>query len=66
MSELANSTIEAHGYVAFHDGSQSFLPDAMLTRIVYALTTLQVTPVINHVSVEVVIAASGERLWPPS
>ena len=58
-------TITAHGRIEVKDGNPVMLPDETIQRIVYALTTLAITPLIEHVHVTAVYDAAGNHLWPP-
>ena len=58
-------TITAHGRIEVKDGNPVMLPDETIQRIVYALTTLAITPVIEHVHITAVYDAAGNHLWPP-
>lgn len=52
------------GCVTMKDGSIVALDDAALMRIAHAMTTLSLTPVIEHVNIEAIITSTGEQLWP--
>lgn len=58
-------TITAHGRIEVKEGPPIILPDETIQRIVYALTTLAVTPVAEHVHITAVYDAAGNHLWPP-
>lgn len=54
----------AYGAVQMKDGTLLELPEQVIHRVVYALTSLAVTPVIDHVMVEAVFDGKGKSLWP--
>ena len=60
-----HNTLSAHGRVEIRGSDAVVLPDDTITRIVYALTTLALTPLIRHIPVEAVFNSQGELLWPP-
>ncbi len=62
---MPENTIAAHGRIEVKDGQPVMLPDEAIQRVVYALTSLAVTPVIEHVHVTAVYDAAGNHLWPP-
>jgi hypothetical protein len=62
---MPDTTIPAHGRIEVKDAKPLFLPDETIQRVVYALTSLAVTPVIKHVRVTAVYDAAGNHLWPP-
>jgi len=49
--------------VLFADGSETFLEEQQAHRVAYALTTPAFSPIINHVHVQAVFDAKGEKLW---
>lgn len=54
------------GRVEFRDGTAVEMPDDALMRIAYAMTTLALTPVIQHVHVAAIVTSTGTLLWPGS
>lgn len=62
---MRDNTISPHGRIEVKDGNPIILPDATIQRIVYALTSLAITPVIEHVHITAVYDAAGNHLWPP-
>ena len=65
MADLSGTLIEAHGRVETATGEQIALPDDTIQRIVYALTTLSIPLVIEHINITAVYDAKGNHLWPP-
>lgn len=65
MADISGAVIEAHGRVEVTTGDPIALPDDTIQRIVYALTTLSITPVIQHINITAVCDAKGNHLWPP-
>ena len=51
---MPDNTIAAHGRIEVRDGQPVMLPDEAIQRVVYALTSLAITPVIEHVHVTAV------------
>lgn len=65
MTDLSGTLIEAHGRIVVATGEPIALPDDTIQRVVYALTTLGITPVIKHIHITAVYDAAGNHLWPP-
>lgn len=63
--QTEDAAMEAHGRVEVATGEPIALPDDVIQCVVYALTTLAVTSVIEHVHVTAVYNAAGVHLWPP-
>ncbi len=62
---MRDNTLSPHGRIEVKDGTPIILPDETIQRIVYALTSLAITPVIEHVHITAVYDAAGNHLWPP-
>ena len=62
---MKDNPIPAHGRIEVKDANSIYLPDDAIQRVVYALTTLAITPVIDHINVTAVFDAAGNPLWPP-
>jgi len=62
---MRDISISPHGRIEVRDGNPIMLPDETIQRIVYALTSLAITPVIEHVHITAVYDAAGNHLWPP-
>lgn len=60
-----SDTITAHGRIEVKDANPIYLPDDAIQRVVYVLTTLAVTPVIEHINITAVYDAASNHLWPP-
>ncbi len=65
MADLSGTIIEAHGRVEVATGEPIAMPDDTIQRIVYALTTLGITPLIEQINITAVFDAKGNHLWPP-
>lgn len=62
---MKDNPIPAHGRIEVKDANPIYLPDDAIQRVVYALTSLAITPVIDHINVTAVYDAAGNHLWPP-
>lgn len=61
---LSPTALSAAGTAVFDDGARVSLSPVGLRRVLYALATLVVSPLRQHLSVAAIQNNTGDELWP--